>query len=82
MPGARVWSEGDSRIVKVAEGAVTSTDLNGAFELEVATGKALLVAAAPNEGRVEGPQLTVSALSSVLLPWRLPAIGGTRVART
>lgn len=63
VAGARVWAEGDRRIVNVQAnaGRPTSTDASGAFELEVATGKWQLAAAAPNEGRVEGPLLTLAA---------------------
>lgn len=60
VAGARVWAEGDSRIVTAVSTAATITDANGAFELEVSAGKSLLAAAAANEGRVEGPAVAVA----------------------
>lgn len=61
VPGARVWAEADRRVLHAVDGPSTATDLSGAFELQLAVGKAQLAAAAPNEGRVEGPVVTIAA---------------------
>lgn len=60
VAGASVWAEGGYLAVKGEHFGPVATDADGRFALDVAAGELQLAASGPGQGRVAGPQLTVS----------------------
>lgn len=60
VPSASVWAEKGYLAARSDQFGPVSTDENGAFELEVASGDVQLLASAAAGARVTGPRLTVA----------------------